>query len=167
MYTTILGAESEKKTALSLSRGLKKSGHVAVDNLHNVMQKNAKAEPAYAAKSIVDYVRKESTTSIIVICSATLCSLFDTVGDIPLQINASDVTINSESFKRSIDVELRKKITLVGFSLASATIPECFQGCETMQLVETNPEVEISNLNITRLESALRRRNNELGIQNS
>jgi len=167
MYTAILGTENEKKTALSFSRVLKQNGQIIIDNHYTIMQGNPSDEPIARAKNLTEYVRKNSTTCLIAICSATLCDLLAKDDAVPLQINGNSIVINAGSFKELICEGLKSKILLVTFSTLPACTPECFQGCEQLILSDCNPEVEISKISLMKLQSALKRRNKELGMHQS
>ena len=167
MYTAILGTENEKKAALSLSRILKQNGQIIIDNHFTIMQNNASDDPIAGAKNLSEYVRKDSTTCLIILSSATLCDLLAKDDAVSLQINGNSIVINTGSFKQLVCEELKSKIILVIFSTLPACIPECFKGCEELILSDCNPEVEISKISLMKLQSALKRRNKELGMHQS
>ena len=167
MFTAIIGAESDKQVTLSLSRALKRSGQIIIDNHCTVMQNKSSHDPVKQTKILTDYVNKHSTTSLLLVSSAALCSQFATDGTISLQISGSNVTMNARSLKDSISEDMKRKIILVTFSPISTFIPECLQGCECLGLTDSHPEVEISEISLTKLLSALKRRNKELGIHQS
>ena len=164
MYTTILGTEKEKKATLSLSRALKQSGQIIIDNHYTVMQNNPSDDPVKQAKTLTEYIRKQSTTSLIIICSDTLCSLFAKDDTVTFQINGTPTMVNAESLRQLTSEEIKRKIILIEFSSLSINIPGFLQGCEHLILKEGNPEVEISHVSLAKLQSALKRRNKELGM---
>ena len=164
MFTAILGAEKERKVTLSLSRSLKRSGQIVIDSQNTVLQNDSLGDPIKQTKNLTEYIRKESTTSLVVICSATLCSLLAQEDTVTLQINGINTAVNAGTLKQLINEKIKDKIILVTFSAHSPEIPEFFHGCEHLSFTASNREVEISEINIGRLQSALKRRNKELGM---
>ena len=164
MYTTILGTEKDKKATLSLSRALKQSGQITIDNHYTVMQSNTSDDPVIQAKTLTEYIRKQSTTSLIVICSDTICSLLANDDTVTLQIIGTPTMVNAGSLKQLISEEIKRKIILISFSSLSVSIPGSLQGCEHLILTEANPEVEYSQISLAKLQSAIKRRNKELGM---
>lgn len=164
MYMTILGSENEKKIASTLCRNLKKGGEVIVDNHHKVLGERGNDDPCKVTQILAEYARKESTTSLIVISSAVFCKQLAAGGIVPLHVNGTSVQVDTESLKKCCNDSTKSKVILVTFSPHSSGLLESFQGCEHLELIEKNPEVEISPLNISRVVSAMRRRNKERGM---
>ncbi|XP_065065247.1 uncharacterized protein LOC135691337 [Rhopilema esculentum] len=160
---TILGAVSDSKAILTLSRTLKRNSVIHIDNHASVTGTQGDDE-ATNTKSLLDYLKRPNTNCLVVVGSPELQKVFDDSGNSRIHIAGGNIAFCAKTLNARLRDEAKAKMILISFSDHPKNIPKCFKGCECLILKESQPEAEISRLNTEKLVSALRRKSGHMGI---
>eukprot|EP00112_Aurelia_sp_Birch-Aquarium-sp1_P010456 Seg2231.4 transcript_id=Seg2231.4/GoldUCD/mRNA.D3Y31 product="hypothetical protein" protein_id=Seg2231.4/GoldUCD/D3Y31 len=165
LFSTILGADDQKEAILTLSRAIKRSGSIVLENKQAVMKgKDKFNDPILQARALIDYINKDSATGIMLVSSPVLKRFFDKGEDAKLQINATDLKLHAETLKANLSETMREKIIIVTFAAQESSIPSFFQNCDSVVLNDSKPAEEISKLSVEKLLAALKRKSKQIEV---
>ena len=164
LFSTILGADDQKEAILTLSRAIKRSGSIVLENKQAVMKGQDKLnDPILQTRALIDYVNKRSTTGIMLVSSPVLKRFFDKGEDAKFQIIGTDLKLHGETIKAILSETIKKKFIIVTFAAQESSMPSFFENCDSVVLSDSKPAEEISKLSVEKLLAALRRKSKQPG----
>ncbi len=158
IHATILSTTDQQLFVRRLSRRLKESGKVVIDNMMTVMEKCNNNNPVNQSNVLLEYIKSDSIDGIIVISSSTLTRSMNNGSNIDVLIDGDAVKMDLAVFKKGVDEQFCRKVILLMFSGVEASVPDCFVDVDSLVLAEQTAEGEVSRLTTDRVQAALKKK---------